>query len=275
MTMLAEDPEQTLDPDDTAPLPRIDPPLPRRMEPGAAWKVDRAAPELARLCAGWALRGHSLPDLVGIVRSCKCNPVVIPRVDVAARVAPGPLLDATRAIRAESDRLAVVEVCSDLWDRQETEYREHRIRVPGVDVDDTRGLLEPLSPERRELLDRRMDECPRPLSWSFIRDLIDHHTPDALYLDAKLLALGSALQLYKRHYASPEDRRLLDAAAYEAHPGKLPCLVHPDRIWQRMSVAWIDLEQLGLLPDEDPCSWATRSRLHEVYSEGVRMKIYG
>ena len=275
MTLLAEDPDQTLDPDDTARFSRPYTPVPRGMQPGAAWRVDEAAPELSRLCAGWALRGHSLPDLLGIVRSCECNPVVIPRVDLAARLAPGPLLDAMRAIPAQPDRLAAVEVRFDRWERRDPEYHEHHIRVPEVDVDDTRGLLERLSPERRELLERRMDEAPRPLSWSFVRDLFDHHTPDALFLDARLLELGSSIQLCKRKYASLEERRFLDAAAYEVRPGKMPCLVHPDRIWQRMSVAWIDLEELGLLPDEEPCSWVTHGRMGQVHSEGVRMKVYG
>jgi hypothetical protein len=275
--MPAEDLEPFVDPDETQPpTPRVYTPPPRRMQPGAGWKVDRAAPELARLCAGWAQRGRSLADLVGVVRrNCGCNPTVMPRVEIAARVAPGRLLDALRAIRIEPDRLAVVEVSSDPRGPGDPEFREHQIRVPSVDADDTRGLLEPLSAKRRELLDRRMGDRRRPLSWPFIRDLLDHHTPDALYLEAKLLHLGGALQVCHREFASPEERRLLDAASYEVHPGKLACLVYPDWTWERESAAWIDLEQLGLRPNEDPCHPTTQFRLHDVHREGLRMGIYG
>jgi hypothetical protein len=270
----AEDLETFVDPDETRPHPLVETPPRRRMEPGAAWSVDRGAPELARLCAGWAQRGRSLAELVGIVRQCGCKPTVIPRVDIAALVAPGRLLDALRSIRTELDRLAVVAVSSDPRGKENPEYREHWIRVPRVDAEDTRGLLEPLSVKRRELLARRMVECPRALSWPFIRDLLDHHTPDALYLEAKLLHLGGVLQVCKRVYATPEQLRLLDAASYEVHPGKVACLVYPDWNWERVAAAWIDLDQLGLQANEDPCQWSTVSRLHGVHREGLRIGMY-
>ncbi len=275
--MAAQDPEEFIDPDETLPPgPRVEAPPVRRMQPGAAWKVDRDAPAMARLCAGWAQRGRSVAELVGVVRqNCGCNPTVMPRVEIAARLAPGRLLEALRTLRTEPDRLAVVEVSSDHWGPGDPEYLEHWIRVPGVDVEDTRGLLEPLSSKRRDLLDLRMGDRRRPLSWPFIRDLFDHHTPDALYLEAKLLHLGGALQICHRRDASEEDRRLLEAASYEAHPGKLTCLVYPDWTWEREAAAWIDLEKLGLQPGEDPCRPTTRIRLGDVHSEGVRLGVYG
>jgi hypothetical protein len=273
--MSDQDPEGTLDPDDTAPLSALeDAPPRRRMEPGVAWQVDRDAPELASLCAGWAQRGRSLADLVGIVRGGGHHPTVIPRVEIVARVAAGRLLDALRAVRIVPGRLAIVEVSSDPWDRRDPEYREHHIRVPPVDVLDTRGLLEPLSTQRRELLERRMAPRSALLSWLFAKAMIDHFTPDALYLEADLLYLGGALDLRPRKGDYPREKHLLlDAARYEVHPGKLACLVCPDWVWEREAVAWIDLEQLGLLPNEDPCRPTTQLRLHEVFRAGLRSRM--
>jgi hypothetical protein len=197
---------------------------------------------------------------------------VIPRVEIVARVAAGRLLDALRAICIVPGRLAIVEVSSDPRDRREPEYREHHIRVPPVDVLDTRGLLEPLSMQRRELLDRRMAPRSALLSWLFAKAIIDHRTPDVLYLEADLLYLGGAFQLRPRKDCPKAKQLLLDAARYEVHPGKLACLVCPDWVWEREAVAWVDLEQLGLLPNEDPCRPRTQLRLHEVFRAGLRSR---
>ena len=54
-----------VDPDETQPFRAQ--PAPRRIGCGPDWAVDRAAPELARLCAGWALRNRPVEELVGHV----------------------------------------------------------------------------------------------------------------------------------------------------------------------------------------------------------------
>jgi hypothetical protein len=165
------------------------------------------------------------------------------------------MLDALRAIRTEPGRLAVVEVGSAEFPGDVLGYREHHILIPQIDAADTRGRLEPLSAERRALLDRRIEEYQhrrRVPGW-LAKLLFDHHTPDALYLDVDMLELGGAFQLRNRSAALPKHKWLLDAADCEAHPGRLLCIVHPDWIGQNEAATWIDLEQLGLFLEADPC----------------------
>jgi hypothetical protein len=242
---------RSLDPDDTGPLPLLEEPPRRRMQPGRAWKVDRDTPHLARLCAGWARHGLPLEDLVGLVRGCSCRPAVMPRAELPSRLAPGELLDALGAIRAVPGRLAVVETSSDRTEAAR-ECREHHILVPPVDVPETGARLEPLSADRRALLDRRLDEKPG-LGRILAKSLFDDHTPDALYVEATLLELGGCFQVQRRRYAGPKVKQLLDAADYEARPAKLLCLVGPDWVWQQDGVAWVEIERFGLHLEADPC----------------------
>lgn len=253
-----------VDPDETQPGLLIEtgpyvPPV-----PPPAWSVDHAAFRLAQLCAGWAHRGRSLQDLVGLVPDCRCVTRVLPRAELAARLDPGPRLDALRAIGARPGRLAVVEVALD-WGRREPEYRDHHIHVPQVEVPDTRGLLEPLPADRRAQLGRNMAEKPY-LTIACIKHLLDHRGVDAIYMRAELVEQGAIPQLYPRRYASAEQTELLDAAEYDAHPGKIVCLVHPDKVWQQQAVAWVALEDVGL-PLEHACCPKGHSRLHEILRE--------
>jgi hypothetical protein len=224
--------------------------------------VDRAAPELAWLCAGWVHRGRAIEDLVGLVRGCWCQPKVMPRDELSSRLGAGRMLEALRAIRTAPGRLAVVETSSGEGREKGHEYREHHIVVPQVDAADTRGRLGGLSAERRDLLRRRIEEFQPRLRTTLAKELFDCHTPDALYLEADLLERGGIPSLRRRCYALPDEKQLLDAAEYEARPGKLLCIVRPDWDWQPDAAAWIDLEQLGLSLEADPCD--EQLRLYEV-----------
>lgn len=250
-----------LDPDETGPLPaRPAPHNPIQVPP--AWRVDRAAPELARLCAGWAHRGRAVEDLVGLVHPCWYRPKVMPRDELSSRLGAGTMLEALRAIRSQPGRLAVVETWCRLGHERSHEYREHHIVVPQLDAADTRGRLGELSADRRDLLRRRIEELHPRLRTQLAKHLFDDHTPDALYLEADFLERGGTLHLCRRCYAPPDQKLLLDAAEYEAHPGKVLCIVRPEWNWQPVAAAWIDLEQLDLSLGADPCrEWR---RLYEV-----------
>jgi len=242
-----------IDPDETQPG-LLQQPLPRRpIDCGTAWAVDKAAPDLARLCAGWALRGRSVEDLVGLVSHCGCRPKVFPRCALSSRFGPGETLDALREIRTQRGRLAVVETWADPRTEERPRYAGHHIVLPGVAVPDSDGHLEPLSTELRDLLDRCLEPVRPGLRGVLVKDLLDHHTRDALYLSADYLESGGAIHLHRRDDALSEDRVLLDAAEYETMPGKLLCIVLPQRVWQKNAAAWLDLEQLGLRLERDSC----------------------
>lgn len=264
LTVWTPEPEPTkpqLDPDETGPLP-VQPAPRRRIEVPPGRKVDRSAPDLARLCAGWAHRGRAVEDLVGLVHDCWCHPTVMPRDELSSRLDAGTMLDAMRAIRTQPGRLAVVEISFGEGREEEHEYREHHILVPQVDAADTRGRLGELSAERGDLLRRRIEELHPRLRTQLAKDLFDYHTPDALYLEADYLERGGALYLSRRRDALPDDKELLDAAEYETHPGKMLCIVRQEWNWQPVSAAWIDLDQLGLFLEADPCfEW---QRMHDV-----------
>jgi hypothetical protein len=246
-----------INPDDTQPFRApAPPPEPRRsLERGAAWRVDRAAPELARLCAGWALRNQPVEELVGHVSDCRCWPKVFPRSALSSRFAPGETLDALRRIRSQRGRLAVVETDPDGSIDGRRPPREHHIVLPNVAVPDTAGLLEPLPAERRELLDRCIEQHLEWLRRILVKQLCDYETPDALYMNAFVLDRGGLFTIYPRGAAPPDDPPFIDAADYEAVPGKLLCIV---RDWQTKAAAWIDLDQLDLGLMKDPC----RERLY-------------
>jgi hypothetical protein len=147
-------------------------------------------------------------------------------------------------------------------------YHGHHIRIPTVAVADTRGLLEPMSAKRRELFDRRLAENRERVIRCLVKPVCDHRTPDALFVHARYLPLGGVFHVGRRDWATPEQAQLLDAADYEARPGKLTCISAPDWIGEREAAAWIDLEELGLLlPDEDPCDGRTYVRLFGVMVE--------
>jgi hypothetical protein len=87
-----------------------------------------------------------------------------------------------------------------------------------------------------------------------VKDLFDDGTPDALYLCADFLERGGSIGLRRRSVALPDDPPLLDAADYEAVPGKVLCIVRrPEWDWQKNAAAWIDLDQLGLRLERDAC----------------------
>jgi hypothetical protein len=250
-----ENSEHTDPSEDTNPSIQLDelrPSPPRPVRSPTAWAVDRAAPELARLCAGWALRNRSVEELVGYVTPCGCRPKVLPRDALASRLAPGPGLDALRAIPVRRGRLAVVEVLPEDGD-DPRDPREHHIVLPSVVVDPPEGLLEPLSAERRDLLDRCLESRLPVLRPILAKKLFDHHTPDALYVSASHLELGGGFNTVRRDWVHAGDAPLLDAADYEVMPGNLLFIVRPDWIGQKEAAAWIGLEQLGLRLARDSC----------------------
>jgi hypothetical protein len=228
--------------------------------------VDRAGPDLARFCAGWAQRGRSLEDLVGFVPDCLCKGKVMPRDELTSRVAPGPLLDALRAIHPQPGRLAVVaSKRSDFRSSGECTYHEHHVLVPQIDVPDTRGCLGQLSAARRELLERRIDEVRPRLAPNLAKMLFDQGTADELHLVTYMLEQGGGgLHVQRNQHVFSTDRKLLDAAAYEVQPGKLLCIVHRDWVWQADAVAWIDVRRILPSIAGDPCS--EQLRLYDVFA---------
>src|ERR1700722_7946911 len=248
-----EDPLPGVDTDEIqafqAPLPTRE----RLVELGAAW-VDHAAPELARLCAGWALRNQPVEELVGYLSPCSCAPKVFPRSALSSRFPPGETLDALRRIRMQRGRLAVVATASDHSDYGPLSPSEHHIVLPNVAAPDTAGLLEPLSAEHRTLLDRCIEQhLPRQRSF-LVKKLFDHSTPDALYMSADFLEHGGTLHIHRRDLAMPDDPPLLDAADYEAVPGKVLCIVRPQRVWQKSATARTDPDQrFGPRLERDLC----------------------
>jgi hypothetical protein len=236
-----------IDPDETQPFWEPPPTPGRAVERGAAWRVDKATADLARLCAGWALRDRPVEELVGHVSPCACRPKVFPRSALSSRFAPGGTLDALRRIRTQRGRLAVVETGPD------GPPREHHVVLPSVAVPDATGLLEPMSAERRALLDGCIQERLPTLRRILVKDLFDHSTPDALFMCADFLERGGSFHIGRRGVALPDERPFLDAADYEAVPGKLLCIVRPEWDWQKNAAAWIDLEQLDLRLEGDSC----------------------
>ncbi len=243
------------DEDDDQPPPRP------RLEPAPAWSVDRAAPRLAYLCAGWAHRGRALEDLVALVPGCRCSPAVMPRSEVASRLDPGPTRDALLGIRRVAGRLAVVQITSgSAGEGRWHKHFEHHISVPPVDAPDTRGCLEVLSDGRRALLHRGIKESPQRATNARIlaKQLFDHGTPDALYVRVSFLEVGGQFAAYPRSYHSDAERRVFDAASYEARPGKLLCLVPGASLWKDVAAGWVDVEEFGPSFAGHPCD----ERLH-------------
>ncbi|HEY8087059.1 MAG TPA: hypothetical protein VIF09_04420, partial [Polyangiaceae bacterium] len=201
-----------VDPDETQPFWAPPPTRGRSFERAAGWMVDRAAPDLARLCAGWALRNWPVEELVGHLSHCRCRPKVFPRSALSSRFAPGETLDALRRIRTQRGRLAVVETGPDDSIDGRRPPREHHIVLPNVAVPDTAGLLEPLSAERRALVDRCIEQQWPRLRRTLVKDLFDDGSPDALYMGADFLERGGSIGLRRRSVALPDDPPLLDAA---------------------------------------------------------------
>lgn len=148
---------------------------------------------------------------------------------------------------------------------EERAYHDHHILVPQLEVRDKRVSLGSLSAERRELLDRRVEEFRQKMVRFLAKDLFDYSGPDALYLKTYMLERGDGLHLQRRCYAVEEDRPLLDAADFEVQPGKMLCIIKKDWVWQDDAIAWIDLARLGLSLDGEPC--LELSRLYDVFMD--------
>jgi hypothetical protein len=114
----------------------------------------------------------------------------------------------------------------------------------GLEVPDTRGLLEPLSARRREWLETHVEERSHLFRRDIEKEVLacGRHHEDVLLL---FHCLGNWRACAPIDWYTREHDRFVEAAQYEVMPYKVMVLFRPDAEEGCYSVGWLDPEQVG------------------------------